>query len=177
MKTMLLLLLAGSCGLVWAQTNLPAQKSSDQEVGVHSDHFFYENKTRELVYYDNVVATNWQGQLTCARLAILMPADGGHPTNIVAETNVVIDFMQGGDTNHITSDKAIYVYGVVNGVTNETITLTGHARGENSSKLMTGEPLVWDNIAERFFGTDFKTILKPTSKGNGTNASPFNLLK
>src|SRR5208282_6291913 len=73
-------------------------------------------------------------------------------------------------TNHITSDKAIYAYSVVNMVTNETITFTGHARGENAKGWMTGEPLVWDNIAGSFTGTDFKSVLKPASSfGNGTN--------
>jgi lipopolysaccharide export system protein LptA len=181
MKFYCLLFLAGSCGLLWSQTNPPVQGLPDQEVGLHSDHFYYDGRARELVYYNNVVATNWEGQLTCGRLTILLPPEGsagGHPSTMVAETNVVIDFLKNGETNHITSDKAIYAYSLVNAVTNETITFTGHAKGENAKGWMTGEPLVWDNIADRFTGTDFKTILKPApSSGNGTNAGPFNLLK
>ena len=181
MKIICLLFLAGSCGLLCAQTNSPAPGPPDQEIGLHSDHFYFDGKARALVYYDKVAATNWQGQLTCGRLTILLPPEGSagdHPTNVVAETNVVIDFLRNGDMNHGTSDRAIYAYSLVNAVTNETITFTGHARGENAKGWMTGDPLVWDNIAGRFYGTDFKTILKPApGSGNGTNTSPFNLLK
>jgi lipopolysaccharide export system protein LptA len=181
MKFFFFLFLAGSCGLLRAQTNSPVPKPPEQEIGLHSDHFYYDGKARQLVYYDNVVATNSQGQLACERLTIMLPPEGSansHLTNVVAETNVVIDFLKNGETNHITSDKAIYDYGVVNAATNETITFTGHARGENARGWMTGEPLVWDNIANRFTGTDFKTILKVApSSGNGTNAGPFDLLK
>lgn len=164
MKIICVLFLAGSCGLLWAQTNAPASASSDREVGVDSKHFYYDGKARQLVYYDNVVATNWQGQLTCERLTILLPPEGStnsHPANVVAETNVVVDFLKNSDTNHITSDKAVYAYSVVDGVTNETVSFTGHARGENAKGWMTGEPLVWNNIANRFSGTDFKSMLKP----------------
>ena len=181
MKTILLLLLAGSCGLAWAQTNLPAQKPPEQDVGVHSDHFYFDGKTRQLVYFGNIVATNWQGTLTCERLTIKLPPEGAadsHPTEIDAETNVIVDFVKNGETNHITSDKAIYAYSVANAVTNETITFSGHAKAENARGWMTGEPLVWDNMADRFSGTDFKTVFKSVpTPGNGTNAPPLNLLK
>jgi lipopolysaccharide export system protein LptA len=173
MKRIIFLFLAGSCGLLRAQTNSLLQESSEREVGLHSDHFFYDGKARELVYYDNVVGTNAQGQMTCGRLTILLPPEGsasGHPTNVVAETNVVIDFLNNDGTNHITSDKAIYAYSVVNAITNETITFTGHAKGENAKGWMTGEPLVWDNITQTFYGTDFKTVAK-VAPGSGVN--PF----
>lgn len=181
MKKICLLLLTGSCGLLWAQPNLPAPKSSDQEIGLDSRHFYYDGKVRQLVYYDNVVATNWEGRLTCERLVITLPPEGSagsHPPSMVAETQVVIDFLKNGETNHITADKAVYAYSAGEAVTNETITFSGHAKAENAKGWMTGEPLVWDNIADRFSGTDFKTILKPAPHSdNGTNAGPFNLLK
>ena len=168
----------GSCGLLWAQTNAPLKNSAEQEIGLHADHFYYDGNARQLVYYDHVLATNAQGKLTCARLTINLPAEGSadsRPTNVVAETNVAIDFVQKGDTNHITSDKAIYAYSVVNTVTNETLTFTGHARGENSSGWLTGEPLIWDNIANRFTGPNIETHFRiPASSANGTNASGTN---
>ncbi|HXR04228.1 MAG TPA: STN domain-containing protein [Verrucomicrobiae bacterium] len=48
---------------------------------------------------------------------------------ITAETNVVID----SGTNHITCDRAVYAYTVQNGVTNGTLTTTGHV-------MITGDP-------------------------------------
>ncbi len=176
MKTILILLLAGSCGLLSAQINSSVQGSPERDIGLHSGQFYYDGKSRQLVYYDNVTVTNWEGKLSCERLAILLPPEGSadnHPTSIVAETNVVIDLLKNNDTNHITSDKAIYAYSVLNAVTNETITFTGHARGEDSRGWMTGEPLVWDNVANRFSGTDFKTIIKPSpNSGDGANPPP-----
>lgn len=181
MKTILLLLLAGSCGLVCAQTNLSAQKPAEQDVGVHSDHFLFEGKTRHLVYFGNVVATNWQGTLTCERLTIKLPPEGAadsHPTEIDAETNVVVNFLKNNETNNVSSDKAIYAYSIVNTVTNETISFTGHAKAVNSKGWMTGEPLVYDITADRFSGTDFKMVFKSVpGLGNSTNAPSLNLLK
>lgn len=176
MKIICLLFLAGSCGLLCAQTNSPAPGPPDQEIGLHSDHFYFDGKARELVHYGNVVATNWEGQLTCERLTILLPPEGSagdHPTSMVAETNVVLDVTKNGETNHITSDKAVYAYGVVNAVTNETITFTGHAMATTSQYTATGEPLVWDNIAGRLYGTDYKMIFKP--KPNSGNPFGANL--
>lgn len=174
MKIFFFLLLAGSCGLLWAQTNPPVPRSLDQEIGLRSDHFYYDPNARQLVNYGHVVATNWEGKLTCERLTISLPPEGSadsHPTNMVAETNVVVDFVKNGETNHITSDKATYAYSVVNAVTNETITFTGHARAENAKGWMTGEPLVWDNIAGRFSGSNEEGHFNiPRNSGNGTNA-------
>jgi lipopolysaccharide export system protein LptA len=173
MKTTHLLLLAGTCCFVWAQTNVLAQEPLEQEVGIHSTHWYFDGKTLQWVYYDNVVVTNRDGKMTCERLTTTLPPErsaANHPMDIVAETNVVIDFIKDGDTNHITADKAVWAYSVVNGVTNESITLTGHARGENSKTWMTGEPLVWDMTNNRYYGTDFKSVFKTTS-GSGVN--PF----
>jgi len=44
---------------------------------------------------------------------------------------------------HATADKAVYVYEVANGITNETVTLTGNAKVENANGWLTGEPIVW----------------------------------
>ena len=175
MKILCLLFFAGSCGLLWAQTNPPAPESTAQDIGVNSDHFYFDGKARELVYYGNVVATNAQGQLTCGRLTIQLPPEGSsssHPTNAVAETNVVIDFVKNGLKHRDTADKVIYAYGVADSVTNETLTFTGHAMESNAQYTATGEPLVWDNVAGKFTGTDFKMVSHPAPN---SGASQFGL--
>jgi hypothetical protein len=46
-------------------------------------------------------------------LTIDLPPEGSldrQPTNAVAETNVVVNLVKKGDTNHITCDRAIYTY-------------------------------------------------------------------
>ena len=66
-------------------------------------------------------------KLTCALLVADLPQSGGRLNHIVAETNVVIDAKDDeGQPIHATSDKTVYDYNVQNGVTNETVTLTGN---------------------------------------------------
>jgi len=189
MKKLFLLLLFGSCSLmVWAQTNSSAPKSPERDVGQGSDHFYFSGTTsRQLVYYGNVWVTNSQGKLTCGRLTLDLPPENSkdeRPTNVLAETNVVIDYIKNGRTNHVTCDKMINVYRVVNAVTNDTFTFTGHARVSNGNGWMSGEPLVYDNVTGHFTGTGIETHFSlPSTSDNGTNAStnnvtsPFNFFK
>ena len=79
-----------------------------------------------MFYIGHVVVIDPKAKLWCGQLTVDLPAEGGRPTNIVAITNVVIDTLDDkGQTNHITADKAVYTYSVLNSVTNETITFTG----------------------------------------------------
>jgi len=96
-------------------------------------------------------------KLTCALLIADLPQSGGHVSHIVAETNVVIDAMDSkGQTMHATSDKAVYIYNVQDGVTNETVTLTGNPQPqvENAQGTMVADVIVWDraNNGYRFTG-------------------------
>lgn len=84
-------------------------------------------KNHWMTYSKNVIVTNGQWKLTCEWLMADLPQNGNF-TNIVAETNVVLDFTtqnENGQKGHGTGEKAVYYYHVENGVTNETITLTG----------------------------------------------------
>ena len=191
MKSLCLLFLSVACAAVWAQTNAPAAKP-EQEIVITADSGRFDGKTSQMVYLGHVLVTdNVKAQLYCGQLTVDLPPDGGHPTNIVAEadlivTNVVIDYLDGkGQTNHITANKAIYAYNVVAGrigaVTNETVTFTGGTpmpKVEKGQVIITGEPLIFDVAEKSFTGSHYKTILKQAPKsGNDTNASPFNFLK
>ena len=178
----LALLLATSGGFaVLAQVNPIAPAVAQSEIGVHSDHFVYAGNAHQLVYSDNVRATNSQGSLACERLTINLPSEGStdsHPTNAMAETNVVVFFINKGDTNQLTCDKAIYDYSVVQGVTNETFTFTGHATNSSEKFWITGEPLIWDNVRNSFSGVNFETHFKsPARSDKDTNNSPLEILK
>jgi lipopolysaccharide export system protein LptA len=189
-KFLFILLAGGTAFAVWAQTNAvveqPANKKpAEQEVGVTAASFVYSQDKNQAVYSGQVVVTNVQGTLACERLTIDLPPGGStntQPTNMVAETNVVIDFIRDNDTNHVTCDKAVYAYSVVNQVTNDTITFTGStnnpAKVRNSKFWMTGEPLVWDNKTGQFSGSNTETVLIiPASAGGSNNANPFNFGK
>ncbi len=128
------------------------------------------------------VTDHVKARMNCERLTVFVPPDGGHPTNIVAETNVVIDLVDGkGQTNHITAHKAVYSYGVSFGVTNETVTFTGGdplPKVESPQMIVTGEPLFLNVGLKRFTGENYHTLFKKApGADNGTNASPFNILK
>jgi lipopolysaccharide export system protein LptA len=182
MKKTLILLLAGGCGLAWAQTNAPAPGPPAQLTEISSDSGHFDGNTRQMIYLGHVFVTDAKTKLHCGQLIVDLPPNGGHPTNIVAETNVVIDALDDrGQTNHITADKAVYSYSVVNAVTNETITFTGSdpmPKVENPQFIILGEPLVLNLVTKQYGGSNYKTIFKPNpNSGNGTNASPFDFLK
>jgi lipopolysaccharide export system protein LptA len=170
-RTLCLLLTLGVGALVWAQTEPAPPAASKSEVDLHAQHFYFDGNARQAVFYGQVQVTNSQGQLYCERLTINLPpqdAADSHPTNAVAETNVFIIIVNKGETNHIASDKAIYDYGVHNGVTNETYTFTGHASNTNITQgwWVTGEPLIWDNIGGRISGSDTHIHFLQSAKGS-----------
>jgi lipopolysaccharide transport protein LptA len=105
---------------------------------------------RRVIYHEHVRVDSANMRLTCEWLAADLPQTGGRVTNIVAESNVVMDAAdEKGQKMHATGDKAVYVYRVENGVTNETVTLTGNARLENAQGWLTGDSIIWDRVHER----------------------------
>jgi len=138
----------------------------------------------QAIYRGHVRVDDPQMKLTCAQLTTDLPQAGGRPNHIVAETNVVIDFTDDkGQTNHATSDKAVYLYNVQNGVTNETVTLTGNPQPqvENAQGTQAGDVIVWSrentNSHVRFIGNyHMVSYQKPGEVMMGTN-SPVTVVK
>jgi lipopolysaccharide export system protein LptA len=100
-------------------------------------------------YRDNVRATDSQMKLTCEWLEANLPLQSSERfTNIVARTNVVIDFTDNnGQKSRGTGDKAVYFYHVDNGVTNETVTLYGNPpKLQRGQSIMTADTIIWDRI-------------------------------
>jgi len=106
---------------------------------------------RRMIYRDHVRVDAPEMKLRCEWLAADLPQDGGRVTNIVAETNVVIDFTdEKGKPYHATGDKAVYSYQVQGGVTNETITLTAKpARIEDAQVTSSGDEITYDRVNNR----------------------------
>jgi lipopolysaccharide export system protein LptA len=219
MKKLLILMLAGSCGLLWAQTNLPVTLAEPETNAVTDLESSQTNapstnaepvavthlakggsKTnapavppkpvqptvitsesgdfdaKQLIYRGTVRVTGPEANLNCELLTLDLPPGGGHVTRACAETNVVIDFVQNEKKYHVTSDKAVYDYKVVNQTTNETVTLTGTPKVESSDGTMTGEPMVWNRATGHFYGTNIKIISLPSTGGSsGTNGLPLKL--
>jgi lipopolysaccharide export system protein LptA len=90
-----------------------------------------------------VVVLGDKFKLTCAQLTAHLT--NGHADIIIAITNVVINIAdpQKG-TNLITAERADYLDQVNNGVTNNTITLTGDPKISNDRGIQEAEKMVWD---------------------------------
>lgn len=140
-----------------------------------ADHGEFDMAGREVTYHGHVRVDDPEMKLASEWLITDLPHPGEHVNHIVAETNVVIDFLDDrGQTNHATCDKTVYSYEVKDGITNESVTLSGHAKVENADFVMTGEPIVL-NLTTRKINTENvmmtprQSLIKP---GAGTNAPP-----
>ncbi|HEY1661949.1 MAG TPA: LptA/OstA family protein [Verrucomicrobiae bacterium] len=122
---------------------------------------FFSLNSHTATYQGNVQVDDPQMTLRCEWLMASMPPSGGRIDHIVCETNVVIDYFdQRGQTNHITSDKAIYDYNVQGMVTNESITFTGNPRIENAQTITIGEPIIWNRADGNIVVMNGKTTFK-----------------
>jgi len=106
---------------------------------------------RRMIQRDHVRVDAPEMKMRCEWLAADLPQEGGRVTNIVAETNVVIDFTdEKGKPYHATGDKAVYSYQVQGGVTNETITLTGNpAQIDEATVTSFGDEIIYYRINNR----------------------------
>jgi len=160
MKHFSLIIIAVWCSLtVHAQTNATAQSSPASATTnspdatrppraptrIDSDSVDFDLTKHEATYRGHVHVDDPQMKLSSEQLVADLPEAGGRPSRIVAETNVVIDFTDDkGQTNHTTSDKAVYIYNVQNGATNEVVTLTGNPQMENAKGTQAGDVIIWD---------------------------------
>jgi lipopolysaccharide export system protein LptA len=151
MKTFcLIVLMAATAGLAaYAQPGTNATPLSPRLIHIDSDGEVIDGNGRTVTHLGNVRVTDPDMKLTCTLLVADLPQSGGHPGRIVAETNVVIDATNSNHQSmHATGDKAVYIYNVQNGVTNETITLTGNPqpRVETAQATNTADIIVWDRV-------------------------------
>ena len=177
MRILFILLLAGTCGIIGAQTNAPAPNPLEPKTEISSDSGHFDGVKNQMIYLGHVFVTdNAKFRLHCEQLTVDLPPDFGHPTNIVAETAVVIDMLgEKGQTNHVTADRAVYFYGVANAVTNEVVMFTGNPKVENLQFTMFGDSLTLNLVTKQFGGVNYHTIFKQSPvSGNGTN-SPLKL--
>jgi lipopolysaccharide export system protein LptA len=138
--------------LALVTTNAPAPKPQPRpETLIEADGpADFDLVGHRVVYHDHVRVDAPNLKLRCEWLAADLSQAGGRVTNIVAETNVVIDGTDDkGQKMHATGDKAVYVYAEEEGVTNETVTLTGNAKAEYKQITLTGEPIIWDRAHNR----------------------------
>jgi lipopolysaccharide transport protein LptA len=159
--------------ILHAQTNLTGgPKAERAPTIIISKHADFDLMARRAIYFDSVRVDDPQMTLTCVRLTADLPQPGEQMRHIVAETNVVIYSVdEKGQTNHATSDKAVYDYNVQGGVTNETVTLTGNAKMENLQSTLTGEPIIWDRANNHLTASNQKMIYRQNMGSALTNSN------
>jgi lipopolysaccharide export system protein LptA len=139
------------CGLnLYAQTNSPAAPT-----WIDSDSAVFDRDGRQATYCGHVRVRDPGMTLYCEWLVVDLPQAGGRVNHIVAETNVVIDLVdEKGQTNHATSEMAVYDYHVQGSVTNETVVLTGDPQITNSVFKQGGDKITWDRISGKSYFTN-----------------------
>jgi lipopolysaccharide export system protein LptA len=155
MKRFSLIAIAAGCGLmVHAQTNTTGTLSMPRgPTLISSASADFDLSGHEATYRGHVRVDDPQMKLACERLIANVPEADEHVNHIVAETNVVIDATDNkGQTHHATGDKAVYIYNVQNGVTNETVTLTGNPqpRVEDTQGIQVADVITWDRANNSF---------------------------
>jgi lipopolysaccharide transport protein LptA len=152
MKLFVIMILTGAAMLAVAQTNPPAAATAPRPPTIiTSDHADFDMNAHRAIYEGNVHVDHPEMKLTSAWLTVDLPESGGHLNHVVAETNVVVDFVnQSGEKYHVTSAKAVYDYKVVGTVTNETVTFTGQPVVTTATSRIESEPMIWDRIKNKF---------------------------
>lgn len=145
-------------------TNAPAPADTE----IFCDKFDYNTKTRVAVYQGHVRVNDPQMKLTGEILTASLPEKGGRPNHIVAETNVIIDFVENGQQTHATGDKAVYDEKITGAITNAVMELTGNPKLERTNGWMSADIITMDRGAGviRGMGHHHSTIKKqPAEKG------------
>jgi lipopolysaccharide export system protein LptA len=140
--------------LAATETNHPAASHTREKITIHSEGpYQMDLNNRWITYQDRVCVIDRQMVMTCEWLMANLPQPGEHITNIVAQTNVVGDFVDDKNQKwHVTGDKGVYAYHVQNGVTNETITLTGNPpeiEEGPATNTMTGDAIIYNLITKK----------------------------
>jgi len=174
----LTVLAAGTAG--HAQLGTTAAPHSLRMVDIHSDVLdgilgqAYTNR-------GNVRVSSPGFELTSGRLVADSVQSDGRVNHIVAETNVVIDATDSkGRPVHATGEKAVWVYSVENGVTNETITLTGNPQAvpqviyfEGSTVYTNaGDEIVWNPAKNSIRVIGFHATMQNANSATKTNTPP-----
>lgn len=167
--------------LALVTTNAPATKpAAPSETVIEADgpaDFEQTEHGVRVIYRDNVRVDSPNMKLNCGWLVADLSRVSGRVTNIVAETNVVIDATDDkGQKMHATGDKTVYTFAVEKGVTNETVTLTGNAIAKYKDITLTGERIIWDRANNRLsVPSNPKMVFYQTFNGvtGGTNSAPI----
>lgn len=140
-------------------------------------------RSNVFVYVDNVHVDNPQTQLWSSLLTLEDPKlPSGKFNRATAETNVIIDFVNGTPpnltTNHATCDRAVYTFIITNLATapalqwqtSSVIVLSGNAVVTNNQGTFRGEPIIYDRIKDEIWTPNLSNTVYNAGQ---TNSSGF----
>ena len=182
--------------LALVTTNRPATpKATNQPDASNQSHgpitiastgpLIFDMNNHWVTYSDNVRVTQGQMKLKCEWLKALFSANGDQvqqATNIVAETNVVVDFVDSkGQKGRAIGTRAVYQLQVQHGVTNETVTLTGNLpdappevmQGPNYTNHLTGTKFTYD-VRTRIWNVEQPSGIFFSTNSSARSNSPMN---
>lgn len=162
------------------ETNRPAARPRGP-IFIHSvGPAIVDMENHWVTYSDNVLVTNPEMKLTCEWAKANFPANWGQATNVVATTNVVVDYLDPkGQKGRALGDKAVYLFQVENGLTNETVTLTGDLpdrrplveAGPNYTNCQTASKIIYYVRTGKVEFEDPSGIFFPGTNTNGPNGT------
>jgi lipopolysaccharide transport protein LptA len=161
--------------LVTTNAPVPKPQPPHQPTRIESESVDFDLTAHRATYHGHVRVDDPAMKLNCEWLIADLPQESGRINHIVAETNVVADFTdEKGQTMHATGDKAVYVYDVQNGVTNETVTLTGNPQMENAQGTQAGDVIIWDRANNKIHFDNPHMIFRQNLNGTtaDTNSPP-----
>jgi len=175
MKTFWTILAVAGCGAaLLAQTNSPVKPKPERgPTLIDADALEFKLESLSAVYTGNVKVNDPQMQLTCELLTARFRTNNSRLEieSIIAETNVVIDAVDWeGRTNHATADKLVYSYLIVDGVTNQTIELTGRPKLTNPLGGLSGEIIFVDLVKGKVSARNQTTIIQPEAVKSASDA-------
>ncbi|MBU6409074.1 MAG: hypothetical protein KGR98_01685, partial [Verrucomicrobia bacterium] len=130
------------------QTNSGPVKGQSNVTYIDSDSGEFDR--RHVIYEGHVRVRDTGMKLFCDRLVADVPPPGGRLSHIVAETNVVIDFAEGGRVMRATGEMAVYDFNIANGRTNDTVTLTGRPVVTGAQGSTAADRIIWDRVRNVF---------------------------
>ena len=194
MKRFLILMICAA-SVVWfasaqSDTNAPA-KSGDHAAETNStpDEVTIQSKTMLAVLTNKLMVANYRGNvrvnhprwwtrsesLTCS-----IPVAGKRLESLVLESNVFLFSLDvKSRTNTARGDKAVYSFKVINGVTNETVVLTGRPAFVDTPDSTIESDQITGDLATGSFdgGPNPRMTIKSGALGNATNNSILNPFK
>ena len=154
-------------------TRLPPTNSVPfTETDIISKRASFDMKTSTIIYQGDVRIKDPRMDLSCEVLTVkLAPEGGGKIESSIAETNVVIDFIdEKGQRIHATGGKVIYRYTVTPTSTNDVMELMDNPLLHTSEVDWSGGVISFDRINNTVKGDHSRVIIRQPA---GTTNSPI----